>query len=147
MHQVSVSVLMCVYNEDSRYLRESIESIIHQTYQDFEFIIICDNPNNERIILLIEEYANIDNRIKIHINDANIGLTKSLNIGLKLCKGEFIARIDADDVALPNRLDKQVAYMESHEDIMACGSYAIAINEEGREIRLIKVPSNQLTIK
>lgn len=147
MHQVSVSVLMCVYNEESRYLRESIDSILHQTYQDFEFIIICDNPNNERIILLLEEYANNDNRIKIHTNDVNIGLTKSLNIGLKLCKGDFIARIDADDVALPNRLDKQVAYMESHEDVMACGSYAIAINEEGREIRLIKVPSNQLAIK
>lgn len=147
MHQVSVSVLMCVYNEESCYLRESIESILHQTYQDFEFIIICDNPNNGRITSLLEEYATFDNRIKIHINDVNLGLTKSLNIGLKLCKGVFIARIDADDIALPNRLYKQLAYMESHEGIMACGSYAIAINEEGRKIRLIKVPSNQLAIK
>ena len=70
-----VSVLMCVYNEDSSYIMESVESILNQTYKDFEFIIVCDNPDNKRVVNLIRDYHLKDPRITQIINNTNIGLT------------------------------------------------------------------------
>lgn len=115
---VKVSVLMAVYNEAESVLRQSIESILHQTYKDFEFVIIGDNPNNTALISIVNEYVEKDNRIKFHINKGNIGLTKSLNVGLRLCTGKkYIARMDADDIAFPSRLEKQVEYLEKNQSV------------------------------
>lgn len=109
-----VSVLMAVYNEQETVIRQSIESILNQTYTDFEFVIIGDNPCNNALNLIVREYALLDKRVVFHINSENIGLTKSLNKGIKLCNGNYIARMDADDIAFSTRLEKQVAFMESH---------------------------------
>lgn len=119
-----VSVLMAAYAEESSWLREAIESILDQTYKNFEFIIILDNPNNNVLKSLLEKYAVIDSRIKFHINSENIGLTRSLNVGLKKCKGSYIVRMDGDDFSIKNRLEKQVLFMENNPNIGVCGTWA-----------------------
>lgn len=104
-----VSVLMCVYNTPNKYLKEAIDSILSQTYKYFEFIIVDDCSNFETINVL-DSYS--DKRIKVYHNESNLGLTKSLNIGLQFCTGKYIARMDSDDVAEKNRIEKQLEYMK-----------------------------------
>ena len=91
-----VSVVMSVYNTDERYLRGSIESILAQTYQYFEFIIVLDHPT-DGLDQIVKEYESRDSRIVVLVNEQNLGLTKSLNIALGRARGEYIARMDADD--------------------------------------------------
>lgn len=117
-----VSVLMSVYNAPASFLRESIDSILQQSYRDFEFIIINDGCTKGDTVDTLNEYEKKDSRIQLICNEENIGLTKSLNRGMKYAKGKYIARMDADDIALKNRLEKQVLYMESHEDIVVLGT-------------------------
>lgn len=92
-----VSVIMSVYNEEIGILREAIESILNQSYKNIQFIIIIDNPGYEDAKKILNEYSKEDKRIEIIENYENIGLVNSLNKGLKLANGEFIARMDADD--------------------------------------------------
>lgn len=132
---------MSIYNGE-RYLKESIESIINQTFKDFEFIII-DDGSTDKSNKIINSYN--DSRIKLLENNKNIGLTKSLNKGLELCKGEFIARMDADDISLPFRLEKQVNYMEKNKNVDVCGSWSMTIGKIVGEIR--KYPSNHEEIR
>ena len=132
---------MSIYNGE-RYLKESIESIINQTLKDFEFIII-DDGSTDKSNKIINSYN--DSRIKLLENNKNIGLTKSLNKGLELCKGEFIARMDADDISLPIRLEKQVNYMEKNKNVDVCGSWSMTIGKRVGEIR--KYPSNHEEIR
>lgn len=128
-----ISVLMSVYN-GSDYLRESIESILNQTFTDFEFIIIndCSTDNTGDIL---SEYADKDERIKLFNNEENIGLTKSLNKGLKLAKGKYIARQDADDVSLPQRFEKQVAVLDKHPEAVLISCELEVINSEGAFVK------------
>ena len=100
-----VSVLMSVYNARADELRQAIESILNQTYKNFEFIIINDGSTNdtEDVILSYE-----DKRIRYVKNEVNLKIIASLNKGLKLCRGKYIARLDADDYSAPTRLEKQV---------------------------------------
>lgn len=137
-----ISVIMSTYKEDERLLRESIESILNQTYRDFEYIIILDYPDNDVHKSVIEEYALKDDRIHFYINEKNMGLTDSLNRGLSLCHGEYIARMDADDISLPNRLERQMKYLEkNHYDLI--GGITEMINENGSLLYSIKsVPTD-----
>lgn len=137
-----ISVIMSTYKEDERLLRESIESMLNQTYRDFEYIIILDYPDNDVHKSVIEEYAFKDNRIHFYINEKNMGLTDSLNRGLSLCHGEYIARMDADDISLPNRLERQMKYLEkNHYDLI--GGITEMINENGSLLYSIKsVPTD-----
>ena len=137
-----ISVIMSTYKEDERLLRESIESILNQTYRDFEYIIILDYPDNDVHKSVIEEYALKDNRIHFYINEKNMGLTDSLNRGLSLCHGEYIARMDADDISLPDRLERQMKYLEkNHYDLI--GGITEMINENGSLLYSIKsVPTD-----
>ena len=132
---------MSIYNGE-RYLNESIESIINQTFKDFEFIII-DDGSTDKSNQIINSYN--DSRIKLLENNKNIGLTKSLNKGLELCKGEFIARMDGDDISLPIRLEKQVNYMEKNKNVDVCGSWSMTIGKSVGEIR--KYPRNHEEIR
>lgn len=120
-----VSVIMSVYRTNNQFLRESIESILNQTYKNFEFIIIDDNTTAENINI-IKSYN--DNRVKLIHNRHNIGLTKSLNKGIQLAKGKYIARMDADDISELDRFEKQVAYMEKNPDVIVLGGYAQILN-------------------
>lgn len=137
-----ISVIMSTYKEDERLLRESIESILNQTYRDFEYIIILDYPDNVVHKSVIEEYALKDDRIHFYVNEKNMGLTDSLNRGLSLCHGEYIARMDADDISLPDRLERQMEYLEkNHYDLI--GGITEMINEDGTLLYSIKsVPTD-----
>ena len=122
MKEYSISVIMSVYKEPTEWLRQTIDSILSQTFKDFEFIVISDNPAGADNNALLKDYAQMDNRIKLIFNKENIGLTKSLNKGLAVAKGKYIARMDADDISLPERFEKQYAYMESHPNVIVLGT-------------------------
>ena len=111
---------MSVFNGE-KHVNSAIKSILNQTFRDFEFIII-DDGSKDNTLKVIKEYAKIDNRIKVIRNLTNIGLTKSLNKAIKLSKGEFIARQDTDDISLPNRLEKQIEFLQKNPDCALCGS-------------------------
>lgn len=117
-----ISVVMSVYNEPLKWIQESIDSILQQTFTDFEFIIINDNPQNKELYNFLVKNEAKDNRIIIINNDTNIGLTKSLNKGLDKAKGEYIARMDADDISLLDRFEKQVTFLENNTKIGVCGT-------------------------
>jgi len=123
-----VAILMPVYNCQN-YLDKAIKSILSQTYQNFEFIIINDNSNDdtEKIIRSFK-----DIRIRYFKNKKNLGLAQSLNKGIKIAKGKYIARMDGDDISLPQRIEKQVKYMEQNSGISVCGTNAIIIDEYGK---------------
>ncbi|GFI41084.1 O-antigen biosynthesis glycosyltransferase WbnJ [Thomasclavelia cocleata] len=142
-----VSVIMSTYKEEEIFLRQAIESILDQTYKDFEYIIILDNPDNDLHIKIIEEYTNIDKRIKFYINKKNIGLTASLNKGLGLAKGIYICRMDADDISISNRIENQKKYLEENKyDLI--GGISQMIDENGESIYSIKkVPTDINKIK
>jgi len=116
---LKISIIMSVFNGE-KHVNSAIKSILNQTFRDFEFIII-DDGSKDNTLKFIKEYAKIDNRIKIIRNLTNIGLTKSLNKAIKLCKGEFIARQDTDDISLPNRLEKQIKFLQNNPDYALCG--------------------------
>ena len=118
MAKPTISIIMSVYNTEKEFLKEAINSILNQTYADFEFIIINDFSNQETLDYL---KSFNDSRIIIINNPTNLGLTKSLNIALKQAKGKYIARMDSDDVSLPTRLEKQYNFMESHPEYAVIG--------------------------
>jgi glycosyltransferase involved in cell wall biosynthesis len=120
---IKISVLMGIYSENEIWLKDSINSILNQTFTQFEFIIINDNPERELNTSILNEFKLSDKRIIVINNEKNLGLTRSLNIGLKLAKGKYIARMDADDISLPNRFSKQFSFMEAHKEVVACGSF------------------------
>lgn len=105
-----ISVLMSVYNEKDEWLSMAIESILNQTYTDIEFIIVNDNPTDERICRILSDYAERDGRIRIVTNECNIGLVASLNHGLEYVTGEYVARMDADDFSHSDRFERQLEY-------------------------------------
>ncbi len=113
-----VSIVMAAYNEE-KYIGEAIESILNQTFRDFEFIIVNDgsSDNTENIILSYK-----DDRIIYVKNEQNLKLIDSLNKGLSLARGKYIARMDSDDISEPNRLIEQVSFMESHPEIGISGA-------------------------
>lgn len=127
-----VSVLMCVYNTRLDYLKDAVKSVLNQTYQSFEFIIVDDASNDAEVLDYLNEIKTIDNRITIIRNETNQGLTKSLNIGLKECKGEYIARMDSDDISLEERFSKQIEFLQSHSEVALVGSNVICFGDELR---------------
>ena len=136
---------MSCYNEKIEWLKESIESILNQTYKNIEFIIVLDNPKRLDIIELVNEYKFNDNRIIFKVNDTNIGLVRSLNKGIEISCGEFIARMDADDISTSDRIEKQINFMYNNNDIDLVGTKIRAIDEKGEVIskrsNLLKDPN------
>ena len=123
---VSISVIMATYNTEIRYLKEAVESILGQTFRDFEFLIIDDGTDNGSESYLDEI---TDKRVRIIHNPSNMGITKSLNVGLREAKGKYIARMDADDVSKPTRFEKQFAYMEMNPDVVVCGTRSGSLSD------------------
>ena len=135
-----ISVLMSTYNETTKELDESINSILQQTYSNFEFLIINDNPNNYELEKTLKSYK--DSRIKIIHNEENLGLVKSLNNGLKYCNGQYVARMDADDISCPSRIQDELLYLQNNRLDMV-GSYIETIDENGKTIKpLMRFPKN-----
>lgn len=138
MKETLVSVIMSTYNETRKELELSIDSILNQSYSNFELIIINDNPKNELLKEVLEIYRKKDNRITIIQNPENIGLVKSLNRALKYSKGQLVARMDADDIAYPDRLASQIQFIKTnHYDLI--GSDLEIINETGNETNEIMI--------
>jgi len=124
------SVVMSVYNGEHS-VKEAIESILGQTFADFEFIII-DDGSTDQTRQLLASYAEQDSRIALLCNETNMGLTRSLNKGLDAAVGDYIVRQDADDVSLPERLSAQIGFLEEHPDVAAVGSAVRLIDGNGR---------------
>lgn len=127
--QEMISVLMCVYNENIAIVNEAIQSIITQTYNNIELVIVIDNPQRNDVIALIN---NLKSNISINyiLNETNKGLPNSLNIGVNVCQGKYIARMDADDIALPERLERQMQFLLDNScDLVGC--YMKVIDESG----------------
>ena len=116
-----VTVLMPVYNA-GEFIKEAIDSILDQTYEEFEFLIINDGSTDSSINI-IESYK--DKRIKLINNTENVGFTKSLNKGIEIAQGKYIVRMDADDIAETNRIEVQVEFMEDNEDVAVAGSNVV----------------------
>lgn len=123
-----VSVLMSVYNGE-RYLHKAIDSVLGQTFTDFEFVIL-DDGSTDGTAAILDSYR--DDRIVRTRNQANIGLTRSLNKGLALARGKYIARHDADDISFPTRLASQVHYLDSHPDVALVSANYERIDAAGR---------------
>ena len=138
-----ISVVMPVYNGE-KYLKEAIDSILSQTYKDFEFIILNDG-STDNSLKIIKKYIQKDARV-ILITRENRGLITSLNEGIKKAQGRYIARMDADDISLPTRFKEQVKFMEDNKDISICGTSIILFNESGN-IKPVKYPTSDSDIK
>ena len=142
-----VSVIMSVYNEPESILRSAVESILKQTFKDFELIIVMDSPENETNKGILSEYSKADGRINLLFNEKNEGLTFSLNKALQHAKGKYIARMDADDVSLPLRLELQKDYLEKNS-LDFIGGYVQTISQAGEIINnCIKVPVDNSRIR
>lgn len=133
-YSLPVSVLMPVYNAQE-YLVEATESILNQTFYDFEFIIIDDGSTDESLPIL-QRFAERDSRIRL-ISRPNRGLVETLNQGIALAQGEFVVRMDADDIAMADRIGLQVEYLNGHPECVAVGCSILWIDPDGAPIRRI----------
>ena len=129
-----VSFLMSNYKTPPAYLRRALDSMLAQTMTDFEAVIINDGVKDESYGVLLE-YAAKDSRIRIIENEQNLGLASSLNRGIEACTGKYIARMDTDDICLPERLALQTEYMETHPDVMFAGAWAYTFEYDENVIK------------
>ncbi|ENU2505986.1 glycosyltransferase family 2 protein [Escherichia coli] len=139
-----ISVVMPVYNSE-KYLAEAIQSILNQTHKNFELICINDG-STDKSQEIIEYFSSRDARIVV-INQPNKGVVSSLNLAISLAKYDYIARMDADDISHPTRLDKQIRYMTSNKDISILGTAYNYVDINGRVLKTRKPPQNDSRIK
>ena len=125
-----ISVIMSVYNGE-QFLKEAIDSILCQTYRNFEFII-CNDCSTDSSVGILRKYAEMDNRIVLLENETNIGLAASLNKCMAVARGAFLARMDCDDRSLPNRLEVQLEWLQRNPDVCALGTAVEYIDDNGR---------------
>lgn len=128
---MKVSIIAGAYNLEHCFsFKKSLESIQQQSFRDFEFII-CDDGSSDRTWEILVQFARTDSRVKLIRNQKNIGLAASLNKCLEIAAGEYIARHDCDDYSAPERIQKQLAYLEQHKDISVLGCQAFLFDENG----------------
>ena len=120
MTNPKVSVLMPVYNTEENYLKEAINSLLNQTFVDFE-LIICDDGSTNNVVQIVESYQ--DERICFVQNEKNLGISASRNKLMKLAKGKYVAWADSDDISMPSRLEKQVQFLDTHPNISVIGAW------------------------
>lgn len=138
-----VSVIMSV-NNGMPYLKGAVNSILKQTFKDFEFIIVDDDSTDKTWKYLSDLK---DRRIKLIKNAKNLGLALSLNKALQNVKGQFIARMDADDISEPNRFEIQLQFMKNNPNVDLCGSWAKLINKDGNIVGSKTYPTSSATIQ
>ena len=142
-HKLTVSVMMCVYNSE-RTIGEAIESVLGQTFGDFELVIVNDG-STDGSGNIIESYN--DSRIRIFHRQKRVGITKVRRFGLEKARGEYIAILDSDDIALPVRLQKQVDFLDNNPDINLVGSWIEGIDKAGKKTGIRKDATDPLIIK
>lgn len=135
-----VSVLIPVYKTKKEHLKEAIQSILDQTFSDFELLILDDAPDDNREDL-VRSYS--DNRIKYSKNEQNLGISRSRNKLIKMAQGEYLAVMDHDDISFPERLEKQVRYLDTHPDVGVVSGQAIIIPAQ----KTLTFPSSNFDIK
>lgn len=144
MTQPFVSVVMSVWNEE-KYLADSIESILAQTFTDYEFVIVNDGSSDSTQDIL-ETYAQKDSRIRLLVNMINRGIAVSLNKGIESARGKYIARMDSGDICQPARLEKQVDYFEKKKNVSILGTCGYWIDENKQVISEWRVPKTVNTV-
>ena len=137
LKKTKISVVMPVYNAE-KYLKQAIESVLEQSFKDFEFIVI-DDGSTDKSLDILRDYEIKDGRVKVYLNKQNLGVIDTLNYGVKLAQGEYIARMDADDISYPERFEKQLKYMQD-ESLVACGTWAEGIDISGNKTRDMEYP-------
>lgn len=141
MHDKLVSVIIPVYNVE-KYVKDAVESIQNQSYKNLEIIII-DDGSTDHTYDIVNKLAKQDNRIKLYRNEKNLKIVKTLNLGLSVANGEYIARMDGDDISALDRIERKVKFLEENEefDLVGCGMKAIDI--DGNQIGQTVHYSNQ----
>lgn len=134
-----ITVLMPVYNCEL-YIEEAIDSILNQTYSNFELLLI-DDGSTDATVGRIKQYS--DSRIKLIEKPINSGLTNSLNLGIQIAKGKYIARMDGDDISVLDRFEKQVHFLENNDKVILCGGWFRIIGSN----KVVKLPENDSEIK
>ncbi len=140
-----ISVVMPAFNAE-RYIDESIKSILDQTFQEFELIII-DDGSTDKTEQIIEEYAKRDGRIIVIKNKKNLGVAKCRNIGIDRAQGKYIAWQDADDLSMPIRLKEQYNYLESHLEVGIVGGYLNFISDDNKNLFVRKYPEADASLR
>src|SRR5262245_27160007 len=128
-----VSVVMPVYNRE-KYVGKAIESVLTQTFTNFELLVI-DDGSTDRSRAIVQSY--VDARIRLFCNDANEGIPKTRNKAIALARGEYIAFVDSDDWVYPERLAKQVAFLDRHGDYVAVGTWTDWMDDTGRSLKRV----------
>ena len=128
---IKVTVVMPAYHEKKEQISQAIESIISQTYTDFKYIIILDDPNNKELDDLLHIYESRDNRISLYVNEKNMGCPYSKDRGIRLAQTEYVAIMDSDDVARPDRLERELYALESNQ-LDLVGAYVSVMDEDGK---------------
>lgn len=144
MEQPLVTVLMTTYNGE-KHIKEAIESIVRQVYKNWEFIIVVEYGTIDSTIDIIKSFN--EKRIRVIQNTVKLGISSSLNVGLRAAKGKYIARIDDDDISLKRRLIEQVKVMEKKPKLMLCGSNAFIIDGNNNYQKIVREPFKNQTIK
>src|SRR5262245_47483785 len=134
-----VSVCMPMYNAGP-YLAPAIESILAQTFEDFEFLIL-DDASTDGSLTVARRFADADRRIRV-VSFEHQGYPSLLNESLKLANGRYVARMDADDVVLPDRLERQIIYMRAHPECVAVGTQVIMIDPDGEPLDRTHLPTS-----
>ena len=140
-----ITVLMSVYNTPVKMLRLAIESIVHQSFSDFEFLVLDDGSTDASTRGFLTEAAARDSRIRVCL-EPHRGLTPTLNRGIDLARGDLIARQDADDWSEPERLEKQAAYLEAHPEVGLLGSAAWTHQHDGTPLWPVRMPETERQI-
>ncbi|WP_348266553.1 glycosyltransferase [Edaphobacter sp. DSM 109919] len=144
MNSPTVSVVMSVFNGGS-FLSQAVESILHQSFEDFEFIIV-DDGSTDASASTLDGFQSRDARIHV-VHQKNTGLVHALNRGCALARGKYIARMDADDIALPDRLASQVEFLESHPTVVLLGGAVDFIDARGNKLHTARYPAADTAIK
>lgn len=128
-----ISIIMPVYNEKISWVKRSIESILNQSYKNFELIIVLDNPQNDELKRVLEDFCSSQSKIKLLINDKNLGIVDSLNKAITYSDGEYIARMDSDDISFVDRLEKEINFLLNNNLDMVT-STVLEVDETGKLI-------------
>lgn len=139
-----ISVIMSVYN-DSAYLKKAIDSILNQTFVNFEFII-CDDCSSDESLTILKEYEKKDKRIKVLHNIENLGLAASLNRCLEVASAPYIARMDSDDISMPERLETEHDFLVKHQNYDVVGSKCKVIDENGNIYKEFLIHNGEITM-
>ncbi|EHN58190.1 glycosyltransferase [Oenococcus kitaharae] len=141
-----ISIIMSIYEEPFIWVIEALDSIIHQTYRNKELIIVVDNPDYYPLPQLKDKIEEMDFPIKLIINRENLGLVNSLNLGIQVAQGSYLARMDADDVMLPDRLKKEMFFLKNNQLDLVASSIS-SIDENDRYIKSNSIHHNLIGVQ